>query len=223
MATVNSTRGRKVFDLSIMYSLECDLCCSHCMYGAGPDVKGVLHLAKLKRFIATWDDRVNSVGFYGGEVTLHLDAYALIGSMLPAGLQRWMFSNGTWSTDVDRALEVLSWTVKHRVSPLIVSGTKYHVPHQNRNLLENLAKAFPNHVWLKGDEDRYLPMGRLSRLPFSCTRRCERDEKPTRVAVKPDGSVIFQTCDGVYPIIGDIGDGFPELASRCEDLRCGHK
>jgi len=223
MATVNSVRGREWFDLSIMYSRECNLFCSHCMYNSGPGVRDRLDLVALGRFISTWDERINSVGFYGGEVTLHLSEYKRICDLLSQEIQRWMFSNGTWSTNLSRAHEVLQWTFDNRVSPLIVSGTKYHTPHQDRTVLESLARSLPEHVWLKGDEEHYLAMGRLAGLPFTCTHRCETDKRPTRIAVRPDGSIIFQTCNGVYPVIGNIDEGFPELARRCQNPVCQYR
>jgi hypothetical protein len=191
------------------------------MYSAGPDMHDQLDLDALRRFITTWDWRVNSVGFYGGEVTLQLAAYKSICDMLPAGLQRWMFSNGTWSAGPsERIHEVIQWTIDNRVSPIIVSGTRYHQPYQDWAVLESLARTWPEHIWLKADEGHYLPMGRLAGLmPFSCKRRCETDARPMRIAVQPDGSVIFQTCDGRYPVIGDITAGFPELADRCTGVR----
>lgn len=217
MSDVHGQKGRDRFDLSIMYSRECDLMCPHCMYDSSPMVEDRLDLEALRRFIATWDDRINSVGLYGGEVTIHLKPYTQIVDMLPQHLQRWMISNGAWSTFRPLAEAVIRWTQLHRVSPIIVSGTQYHRPHQNRELLEELAFIHEGHIWLKGEEDRYLPMGRLKDQPFLCTQRCRKDERPTRIAVQPDGSVIFQTCDGVYPVIGHIDEGFAALAKKTED------
>ncbi|GAF76804.1 unnamed protein product, partial [marine sediment metagenome] len=55
---------------------------------------------------------------------------------------------------------------------------------------------------------KLLPMGRNATEEWNCTRRCLRDKKPKRFAVMPNGNIIFQTCDGVYPIVGNIENPF---------------
>jgi len=60
-------------------------------------------------------------------------------------------------------------------------------------------------IWLKENDDiadGLHPMGRLSHMPFSCSFRCLKI-RPFRIALRPDGKVIFQCCDGVYPVVGD--------------------
>ena len=67
----------------------------------------------------------------------------------------------------------------------------------------------------KGD---FIPMGKLGHLQVNCTQLCMRHERPTRIAVQPDGSVIFQNCDGRYPQVGWADEGFPAIRARVEEL-----
>lgn len=202
-------------DLSIMYSRNCNLSCDHCMYDSGPDIQDHIDMDLLSAFIGTINNNVSTIGYYGGEPTLFLQEYAKITSMVRKRrpeIKIWMISNGTWSKDFDEMERVLRWTFVHRVSPIIVSGTQYHVPNQDRALLESMAAALENHIILKSEEDRYINMGRWT--SGSCTNRCTNHPVPIRMAILPDGRVMFQNCDGSYPIVGCIRESFMDIYTR---------
>ena len=223
---IEATRSK--FDLSFQYSNECNLSCSFCMYSCGPNVKDRLDLNKLKAFIKTidFDKYINSIGLYGGEVSLHLEEYSEIVKMLPTETKVWTITNGTWSKALESTNKFLTWASNNEVYPAIVSGNSEQVVHQNREELINLQQEFPNWLVLKGPDKVFLAMGRLENkelqpqyLISGCSEKCFwREGQATRIAVMPSGDIMFQTCDGSYPIVGNISEEFPVIAERLQDF-----
>ncbi len=208
---MGSARGRHLYDISFIVSFRCDLACTFCMYASGPDVAGELDPAVAQRFIDTIDfNCVNAFGLYGGEPALFIPQNTAILRML-SNKPKFVITNGTWSQTAERTQEFMGWVDKWGLR-VFVSSTAQHQRAQNRTVLLALAEA--NRIILKPAETHFIPMGRLARPDAPCTRLCDRDDKPTRIALQPDGMVMFQNCDGDYPAIGAAIEGFPTIATR---------
>jgi len=191
------------------------------MYEGGPDKTEVLNLIDLLTFINTIDFAlINSVGLYGGEPTLHLDAYNRIAAMLPTTTPIWMISNGAWSKDPDRLVDLIRWCRAIGLRRLIVSGNPEQVKHQDARALHVLSEECPEAVTLKEPDGSMLMMGRLAhRWDGVCSGKCSwKKSDPTRIAVTPPGDIMFQTCDGSYPVIGNISQPFSQIAEICRDF-----
>lgn len=218
----NCQGNNEMYDISFMVSRKCDLQCPFCMYACGPageDIEEKLDLMKAQEFIKTIDmSKVNSFGFYGGEPTLFLQEYRWLSRHLPADKPRFMISNGAWSTQCAYTTYVQR-VARESNFKVWISSTPEHKKHQNLAVIADLCEHLPGYFEVKEAETSFLPMGRLSHLPVTCTRKCDTYTKPTRFAVCPDGGVIFQSCDGQYPEVGHMEEGFPRLHERIEDLR----
>jgi hypothetical protein len=211
VAIIGTERGRHLYDISFIVSFRCDLACTFCMYSSGPDVAGELDPALAQRFIDTIDlDCVNAFGLYGGEPALFIPQNTAILRMLPEK-PRFVISNGTWSQSVERTQEFMDWADEWGLR-VFVSSTAQHRRAQDRAVL--LALVAAGRIVLKPAEPSFIPMGRLARPDAQCTRLCDHDDKPTRIALQPDGTVMFQNCDGDYPAIGTAAEGFPVVAAR---------
>lgn len=130
-------------------------------------------------------------------------------------MPRFIITNGTWSKNIVDTTKFMLWVEQHRLE-VFVSGTDQHVSFQDRTMLEDLAARYPKIVHLKKADTQILPMGKLFGAPVKCTAKCMRQDVPTRLAVQPDGSIIYQTCDGVYPVIGSLNDSFSAVMTRVE-------
>jgi len=213
--------SRSKFDLSFQYSNECDLHCSFCMYSCGPEVKDRLDLDKLKSFIKTIDfgKCINSIGLYGGEVSLHLEEYTKIVKMLPKETKVWTITNGTWSKELDKGEKFLTWAKNNNISPIIVSGNYEQQNSQDTEWLVILQRLIPSVIILKESDAEFLSMGRLANQKVSCSEKCFwKEDQATRIAVMPSGNIMFQTCDGSYPIVGNITEDFTTIAGRLENF-----
>jgi hypothetical protein len=203
-------------DLSIMPSLKCDLACPFCMYYCGPENTVMLDLEKLRRFLATVDWRkVTNVGFYGGEPSVDVSLYQQFIDLVPAKIPRFTITNGAWSTDPAKTKIFLEFCRRNRLV-VFVSGTPYHRGFQDRKVLRRLAGR--GLVRLK-DADEMHPMGRLAKKDWTCTRKCLRHRQPVRLAVFPTGHIIFQNCDGVYPVLGDCSSSFKDIFAAAVAIR----
>ncbi len=215
LVDVVGNRNRPI-DLSFMASLECDLACAHCMYDSSPKMKMDLDIPRTHEWMKTIDwEQVNGVGLYGGEPGIKLPLYEAIISRVPWDIPRFVITNGTWSTDEHRTKEFLWFALDYKLA-IIVSGSKWHTPHQNRKVLEAIA-ARDTGIRLKGEEGSIIPMGRAVQWwpnGWKCTRLCERWKGPVRIALRPPGEIIFQSCDGQYPVVGGWEMGFDEIVSR---------
>ena len=191
------------------------------MYDAGPDNDAVLDLEATRRFLGTVDwDRVNSCGFYGGEPSVDLPVYQRFVDLIPAETPRFVITNGSWSTGpIGQIMEFLKFCADNHMG-IVVSGTPEHREHQDRNVLEALA-AESEGIRLKGD-DRIHAMGRAARESWTCGFRCQGYTIPTRLAVMPGGDIIFQNCDGVYPVVQRYEQTFVGIGPRIVDAhrRC---
>ena len=207
--------GDGLIDLSIMPWLKCDLECPHCQYSAGPDNGGVLHPGELYKFLHSvdWND-INSIGFYGGEMFLDIRGFGqyieiVTKSQEHKGIKKhkfkpmWVISNGTFSTAQSHLSNVVTFVHMHKLK-VFNSTTPYHKEHQHPRI-KHLTKISDNFSFKKDDtQSRLLPMGRNATEDWYCTRRCQRQEATERLAVTPSGDVIYQKCNGVYPVIASI-------------------
>ena len=130
-----------------------------------------------------------------------------------------VITNGTWSTDRERTLAFMDFCMTYNCF-IVVSGTPWHRRHQNREILDLWAGAYPENFRLKPKAENFHAMGRLEgKMKFSCTHKCATWDRALRIAVQPDGSIIFQNCDGVYPVVGNIDEPFAVIDARIQELR----
>jgi hypothetical protein len=210
-----------MYDLSFMYTKRCDLRCSFCMYNSGPEVTENLDLEKLRAWLATVDmSKIASFGVYGGEVSVAIDGYRAIMEMLSCFPPRPHFciTNGAWSTSLERTREFLRFCSDYRMF-VVISGTPEHRKFQNREVIEMLKAEQPDAIRLKPLEENFHAMGRLIDLNKPCTQKCFSWNRALRIAVQPNGTIIYQNCDGVYPIVGTIDEPFDALHARITNLR----
>lgn len=210
----------QMFDLSFIYSKQCDLSCSFCMYSSGPQVYDCMDLQKHRSWMKTvrWS-MINGIGIYGGEPSLFLKENSIILDRTNARVPRFCITNGTWSKDVVSTAVFMLWAFKYTVQ-VFVSGTDQHRAFQDPAMLEYLSNAYPTMVRLKAPDTQIFPMGRLAGEQVRCTVKCMRPRyiAPTRIAVQPDGTIIYQSCDGVYPVIGSWDtDTFDDIVKKVDE------
>lgn len=220
MKLLNSDNSNK-YDLSFMYTKKCDLFCSFCMYESGPDINDALDINKLGQWLGTVDPSlIASFGVYGGEVGIDLIGFGKCLDLVQHfDRPRFVITNGTWSMDVDRTLEFMEFCCKYHLH-IVVSGTPWHRKHQDRKVLERLKEVQPKVFTLKPIEEGFHAMGRLAgKMEFSCSEKCLSWDRTLRIAVQPDGSIIYQNCDGVYPVVGNIDENFIKINERVQAMR----
>lgn len=209
------------YDLSFIYSKQCNLSCSFCMYEGGPSKTEVLDIERLACWLGTVDmNRIASFGVYGGEPSINLAGFgACLDLVAHLGKPHFVITNGSWSLTKSGTAEFLSWCSKYRMH-VVVSGTPEHREYQDRQVLEAWAEQYPNAFRLKPTEENFHAMGRLAdKMPFSCSRKCMAWKRALRIGVQPDGTIIYQNCDGAYPVVGTIQEDFAEMDERVQRCR----
>jgi len=206
-------------DFSFMPSLECDLQCPHCMYDAGYKNTENIDLKQLKKFIRTIPfNMINSFGFYGGEPSINIPLYKTVMKMLPTVVPKWTITNGTWTKYIEPRTDFMNFVDKFNLK-VFISSTPYHTAAQDRRILSILRNYRDNYIVKKDDTlNKLLPMGRNSKDVWECTQKCKTMAGPERYAVMPNGDVIFQSCDGVYPVVGDYTQTFAEIITT--EIKC---
>lgn len=214
--------GQGKIDLSFIASLKCNLKCPHCQYDASPNQKEWMDYDRLRDFMKTaighWEV-FNSFGFYGGEITTNIKQWSkyirlinLIQKEYVYGPRRyqknkkpvWMITNGSWSTSDATFHQMVNFAYQNELQ-VYISTTPYHKPHQDIRRLEVLVKYADNfHFKADDTKKRLLPMGRNYTPDWYCTRRCEREEATERLAIMPNLDVIYQKCDGIYPVVANV-------------------
>jgi len=208
-----------MFDCSFIPSYECNLKCWFCMYDCGPDKKEVLDIDKAKYFVNRLDfDKIHMFGFYGGEISINQKLYQQFINLVPLNKPKFTITNGSWSKDKIETRKFLEFAFRNNLM-IKVSRTPNHVKYQNKDVIWALNRTHLYNVYLKENDDtqsRLLPMGRLKNRSFSCTRKCTRipDKNLYRIAMEPNGNVIFQNCDGVYPVVGKWYNSLEEIEKR---------
>lgn len=221
MVKIAGTTGGLI-DLSFMPSLRCNLHCPHCMYDAGPNKFQVINIEKLEAFTETIDwKKINSCGFYGGELSIEKPLYEEIMGLIPINIPIWIITNGTWSRNEMSYSNFLSWAYKHSVH-VFVSSTPYHTKYQNVNAIKHLVEN-TDWVEIKTDDTKepLLPMGRNYKEDWSCSKKCIRAKVPYRYAVMPSGEIIYQSCDGVYPVVGNYEMPFDKIIQA--EIKCRYR
>lgn len=209
------------YDLSFMFSKKCNLSCSFCHYESGPDVQDKLDFLKLADWLETVDiNRIASFGIYGGEPSLFLTENAAIMTLLrDYNKPCFVITNGTWSKSYFDMVAFLDFAARFKMH-IVISGTPEHRKFQDRYVLEWLKIQQPEALTLKPEEENYHPMGRLAgKIPMNCKRKCMTWNKALRIAVQPDGTIIFQNCMGVFPVVGSISQPFDMLDDEIQKLR----
>lgn len=211
----------KMYDLSFMYTKRCDLSCPFCMYESNPEVTETLNLDTLTIWLESVDmNRIASFGVYGGEVGVDLKGFgACLDLVKHLNKPHFVITNGTWSTDGRRSIEFLQFCKDYKCF-MIVSGTPWHRRFQDRDFLELIKKEYPDFVRLKPKEENFHAMGALEgKMKFSCSHKCISWDRALRIAVQSDGTIIFQNCDGVYPLVGTIEEPFELIDKRVQSCR----
>lgn len=198
--------GMGGYDFSIVASLNCNLRCPHCQYCAGPDETEWLDESILNRLLGTVDwDEINSIGFYGGEISVNLERWAAyvraIGDRSPC----WCITNGSWSRSRHAYDQMIDFASRFGLT-VFISTTPWHKDHQDVDRLQHLVRNSTRFGFKKDDtKSRLLPMGRNRHDNWGCTRRCEETTgDPERLAILPNADIIYQSCDGVYPKITNV-------------------
>jgi len=205
------------FDFSIIPSLKCNLECPFCMYNSGPNVTTELNYIKTVKFLATVDwEMINSWGFYGGEPSINLPLYQKFIDLIPNNIPKFIITNGTWSVDTQDCLDFIRFVDNNKLH-IVVSGTPYHMRYQNRVVLESFKEICPEGFTLKED-DKIQPMGRASKNNWKCTNKCTTYDCATRIGLFPDGSILFQNCDGVYPYVQTYHNSFGLLKNNIDRI-----
>jgi len=226
MVKINVDKTRRI-DFSFMPSLQCDLTCDHCMYDSSPWNKAELDFERTAHFVETMDwSIINACGFYGGEPGIKLEMYSRFIELVPDSIPKFTITDGTWSRTKGRTAKFVEFANRHKLQTF-VSSTPFHTPHQDREVLERVCNENELFI-LKGDDKDIIPMGRMATKIWQCSFRCRTDSRPLRFALKPGGNIIFQTCDGVYPVVGSYNRPFRELMAgfhnsveRCQKQRGG--
>ena len=213
---VDTVQTGKPIDFSIMPAFRCNLHCWFCMYDCGPDNHMVLDYDKTKKFLELFDwSQINACGFYGGEPSIDMPLYDRFIQLIPKGINRFVISNGSWSTDMDQTRAFIKWCASNEFY-LIVSSTPEHIRFQHRSFLENLEKDFHGAIELKKPDEIHA-QGRAigdPRASTDCKLTCQRLDRNIRLGLKPDGDIIFQNCHGEYHVIQTYNDPFDGILER---------
>jgi len=210
-----------MYDLSFMYTKRCDLECPFCMYSSNPRITETLDLNQLHWWLKSVRyPKIASLGAYGGEVGVDLEGWDKIFYQLPIHIPKFVITNGTWSTDPKRTDDFLDFCARWKMH-VVVSGTPEHRKHQNRSVLEDLKAEQPETFTLKPKEENFHPMGKLEgkMLGYHCSYKCMWWNRALRICVMPEGDILFQNCDGSYPIVGTICEEFPIIDQRLQEMR----
>lgn len=211
-----------MIDCSFIPSYECNLKCWFCMYNCGSNQKSTLDIEKTKYFISKINfSKINQFGFYGGEISINLDLYQKFIDLVPTHFPKFTITNGTWSRNLIDKEKFINFITTNKIYTK-VSCTPEHIKHQNQKVLKEVCKEYKN-IKIKENDDtksKLLPMGRLSNRPFSCSFKCTKlsSNQPFRIALEPDGSVIFQNCDGIYPTVGSYKNSLEEIEKNIYEL-----
>jgi len=198
-------------DFSILPTLECNLKCSFCMYDCSSDNKEQIDLEKLEDFLLTIPAGViNAYGLYGGEPSINIPLYKRVVALLPVDAVLFTITNGSWTRHTWQWVDFVHFVVNYSIT-CFISSTPEHTPFQDTYVLKNILRAY-NCFAIKEDDTLkpMLSMGRYSGHeddPY-CTVKCVRLNGPERLAVMPNGDIIYQTCDGKFPVVGTIDEPF---------------
>lgn len=224
---VETVQTGKPIDFSIMPSFNCNLRCWFCMYDCSPENHKELNYEKTKDFLQQFDwTMINAFGFYGGEPSIAMPLYDKFISLVPESINKFVISNGSWSTNFDKTDDFLQWCNKHHLY-IIVSSTPEHIKFQHRSFLEELAKSLKGLLELKKPDEIHA-QGRAKDKPNivnDCKLTCQRTDRNVRLGLKPDGNIVFQNCHGEYHIVQTYDEPFDGILERTESIvsKCYNK
>ena len=211
----------KPIDFSVMPSFRCNLTCWFCMYNCGPEVIQELDYSKTKTFLASVDwSMINAFGFYGGEPSISIPLYDQFIALVPKEINKFLITNGSWSTCLETTKVFLMWCAKHSFQ-VIVSSTPEHVKFQDRNFLKLLEKTFAGAIELKAPDEIHA-QGRAKGKPGiikDCRGSCLRTDRNIRLGLKPDGNIVFQNCHGEYHVVQTYNEPFTGILDRTVGIR----
>lgn len=211
--------NKKRIDLSFIPSYFCNLKCDFCMYSCSPDNNNFMKWERVKQFIDTIDwSWINSIGFYGGEVSLFIEEWNQIVEYLPKDVEKWCITNGSWSSRYNKMFAFLLFIKKHNIR-CYVSSTPFHKKYQYLPVIDLINSR--GDIEIKEDDTKghLLPMGRNKKDSWKCSEKCKRINSAMRYALTPMGNIIFQSCDGVYPIISIDYPDFEIVKDHYFDLQ----
>lgn len=186
------------------------------MYNSSPTNLATLDLEKTKSFIETIDwGKINSCGFYGGEPGINIPLYEQFIKLTPSSTPRFTITNGTWSRTKGRTKAWVEFVQRNNLQ-VFISSTSYHSLHQD--LLRLYVTSEVNSFTIKTEDDKIVPMGRAERDVWACGLKCKNFTGPVRFAVKPGGAIIYQSCDGVYPVVGTYQESFTSLLATYKEV-----
>lgn len=191
--------------VSFIPSLKCNNKCTFCMYQAGPDVDVQLNLDDAARFVETVDwNKICGWGFYGGEPSINMELYQQFIDLIPKDVLKFIITNGSWSMDIDKLHTFLKWCSGQ--FKIYISRTKEHQKCQCPPVIDKLSPL--RGIVVKEEDEEMHPMGRNFKGGVNCTEKCMKHEQPVRLGLFPTGDVLLQNCDGAYPVVSHISEGF---------------
>lgn len=197
------------------------------MYCAGPDMDIQLNLDDAKHFVDTVDwDKICGWGFYGGEPSIDIELYQQFYELLPLPnkvsdfVPKFIITNGSWSKSEYDTGRFLRWC-RDKFDIYISSGTDEHRAQQDPDVIRTLSQHEGIHV--RYEDEELIPMGRnfKSSMKFQspCTEKCLWHKQPVRLGLFPTGDVVLQNCDGAYPVVSHIKEGFTVAFDRAVQIR----
>ena len=206
---------KRLIDFSFMASLKCNLSCEHCMYESSPSNNARLNLKQTEKFISTINfDKINSCGFYGGEISCDYELYQSIIDMLPKDSIKFTITNGSWSNNEAATKRFADFAQKNNLQ-VFISSTKFQKLFQHS---DRLKKIISKYDFIIKDDDYVIPMGRAKKEDWSCSKKCLFYKVPMRLTLNPYGQIMFCNCDGVYPLVGTYNDKFETIVNNALSL-----
>jgi len=208
MVDIFETQKKNMVDFSIIPSLRCNLRCSFCMYDATSDKKDTIDASRLLPFLSTinWN-QIHGVGFYGGEISIDLPLYQYWMDQIPLEIPKFTITNGTWSASAFRTARFIEFCVSNDLQ-VFISSTPEHTRYQHQFNIQKALVHSRFHIKEDDTRDNLLPMGRNTQKNQKCTQKCRNFLGPIRLAAMPNGTIIWQRCDGIYPVVGTIDEPF---------------
>lgn len=183
------------------------------MYDSQLQETEILNLDRTAKFIEKWDwSMIRQVGFYGGEPSINMPLYQRFIDLIPKDKSKFIITNGVWSKDKYKSWEFIDFVIRNDFY-LVVSGTDEHQQYQDRGVLLQLEKEFPDAMRLKGG-DIIHAMGRAKGIDSDCNKWCQHDGRVMRLAIHPSGNIMYQNCHGDYPLVQTIDDPFKGIYER---------
>lgn len=209
MVTLDSRYNAQI-DLSIIPTFECNLKCSFCMYEGSPTNTQKLDKENFIRFIHTIDwTKIGSLGFYGGEPSINTQLYLWYILRIPATIPKFVISNGTWSQSIVKSFNFITWAEENGLKIYVSSNNEQKIC-QNKTILDLMQNE--GLIIIKKSDETFYPMGRNFNPHFKCSHpKCKTDLKIHRIAIFPDSTIRYQSCNGIYPILGTTNNSMDEI------------